>query len=56
MSCANINIKEALAKESTYEIKGKKFIVSPVFKTEGKETLGTTLLRLMTSDNKTELN
>lgn len=40
-----------MEKISSYDIKGKTFIVQPVFKTEGTETLGTVFLRLMTSNS-----
>lgn len=35
---------------TSYQIQGKTFIVEPVFPKEGKETLGSILLRLMTVD------
>lgn len=47
-----LSVKQSLEKESTYEIKGKEFVVRSVFNDEGKETLGTVLLRLITA-NKT---
>ena len=34
----------------TYNIDGKTFIVEPIFHTEGKETLGEILLKLMKSE------
>lgn len=48
-----LEIEESLKKESTYEIKGKKFVVRPLFKEDGTETLGTILLRLMTTKSAT---
>jgi hypothetical protein len=41
---------ENLENPATYTIKGKVFIVEPVFKTDGKETIGDVLMRLMKSD------
>ena len=35
---------------TTYTIKGKTFIVEPVFKEDSQETLGTILMRLMRLD------
>ena len=40
-----------LEKETTYTIKGKKFIVEPVFKKDAKDTVGSILMRLMQSDS-----
>ena len=34
----------------TYTVRGKIFIVEPVFKADAKETFGTILLRLIQSD------
>lgn len=39
-----------LDKTSTYKVDGKTFIVEPVFRTEGHDTLGTILIRLMRAD------
>ena len=39
-----------LENPTTYTVKGKVFIVEPVFKTDGKETIGDVLMRLMKSD------
>ncbi len=39
-----------LDKTSTYKVNGKAFIVEPVFQTEGHDTLGTVLIRLMRAD------
>jgi len=39
-----------LESPTTYTVKGKVFIVEPVFKTDGKETIGDVLMRLMKSD------
>lgn len=49
MSENALTVRESLEKVSTYDIKGKRFLVQPVFKEDGKETLGTILLRLMTA-------
>lgn len=39
-----------LEKSTVYRVKDKTFIVEPVFPKDGKETLGTVLLRLMQQD------
>lgn len=39
-----------LDKTSTYRVDGKTFIVEPVFQTEGHDTLGSILIRLMRAD------
>lgn len=39
-----------LKKSSTYNVDGKKFIVEPVFRQDGCETIGTILVKLMQSD------
>lgn len=39
-----------LDKTSTYKVNGKTFIVEPVFQTEGHDTLGTVLIKLMRAD------
>jgi len=39
-----------LEKVTNYTIKGKTFIVEPVFKKDAKDTVGTILMRLMQSD------
>ncbi|TQI67333.1 hypothetical protein [Clostridium sp. KNHs216] len=39
-----------LDKTSTYKVDGKSFIVEPVFQTEGPDTLGTILIKLMRAD------
>lgn len=39
-----------LEESTSYQVKDKTFIVEPVFLKEGKETLGTVLLRLMQQD------
>ena len=36
---------------STYKVGGRTFIVEPLFKKSGDETIGTILLRLMKSDS-----
>ncbi|MVB11598.1 hypothetical protein CAFE_23190 [Caprobacter fermentans] len=42
--------RSRLDKTSTYKVDGKTFIVEPVFKTEGHDTLGTILIKLMRAD------
>jgi len=39
-----------LSKETTYQINGKSFIVTPVFRTDSSETLATVLMKLMTAE------
>ena len=39
-----------LDKTSTYKVDGKTFIVEPVFQTDGHDTLGTILIKLMRAD------
>lgn len=39
-----------LEESTAYRIKNQTFIVEPVFPKDGKETLGTVLLRLMQQD------
>jgi hypothetical protein len=42
--------RNCLYKTSTYKVDGKTFIVEPVFQSEGHDTLGTILIRLMRAD------
>ncbi|MFT8888047.1 MAG: hypothetical protein ABF904_04445 [Ethanoligenens sp.] len=42
--------RNPLEKSSTYKIDGKAFIVEPVFRQDGSETLGTILVKLMKAD------
>ncbi len=55
-SACNSNIpsgvsgRNHLDKTSTYKVDGKTFIVEPIFQTEGHDTLGTVLIRLMRAD------
>lgn len=42
--------KKDLEYVSTYQIDGRQFIITPVFREESNETLGTVLLRLMEND------
>ena len=42
--------RSSLDKTTTYTIKGKTFIVEPVFKEDSKDTVGSILMRLMQSD------
>mgnify|MGYP004469369411 FL=1 len=39
-----------LDQQTTYQINGRSFIVQPVFKENGTNTLGSVLLRLMQAD------
>ncbi len=39
-----------LDKSSTYKVDGRTFIVEPVFQMDGRDTLGTILIRLMKAD------
>ena len=41
---------EHLDKTSTYHVDGKSFIVTPVFRQEGDETLGSVLLKLIQTE------
>lgn len=41
---------KSMKKETTYTIDGKKFIVTPVFREDGRETFGSILIRLMKSE------
>lgn len=43
--------KSMLTEQITYQIKGRSFVVEPVFKKESPDTLGSVLLRLMKSEN-----
>lgn len=45
-----ISGRNRLDKPSTYKVDGKTFIVEPVFQTEGHDTLGTILIRMMRAD------
>ena len=38
-----------LENPTTYTVKGKVFIVEPIFQADGKETIGDVLMRLMKS-------
>jgi hypothetical protein len=42
--------RNRLDKTSTYKGDGKTFIVEPVFQADGRDTLGTILMRLMKAD------
>ena len=42
--------KNFLSEPISYQIQNKTFIVEPVFKSDGQETLGSILMRLMKSD------
>ena len=41
---------KSMKKETTYTIDGKRFIVTPVFREDGRETFGSILMRLMQSE------
>ena len=45
----NIRNKKSLDAEITYQVNGTSFVVQPIFKEKSSETLGSVLLRLMTS-------
>ena len=42
--------RDSLEKVSTYEVDGKRFIVTPVFQKDGRESFGSLLMRLMKAD------
>lgn len=42
---------EHLDHKSTYHIDGKNFIVTPIFRQEGAETLGSVLLKLIQTES-----
>lgn len=42
--------RNRLDKSSTYKVDGKTFIVKPIFQTDGHDTLGTVLIKLMQAD------
>ena len=46
-----LSITSSLEDKSTYQIEGKSFVVTPVFREDGHETLGEVLLRLMQAEN-----
>jgi hypothetical protein len=41
---------EHLDRQSSYHVDGKRFIVTPVFRSKGSETLGSVLLKLMQTE------
>ena len=45
------NPKGGAEDSSTYQVDGKVFIVTPVFRDEASETLGDILLKLMKTEN-----
>ncbi len=45
----NICNDKSLDAEITYQVNGTSFVVEPIFKEKSSDTLGTVLLRLMTS-------
>jgi len=44
------DLKKSLDHKSTYQLDGKTFIVTPIFRQEGSDTLGTALVKLMQSE------
>ena len=46
-----LSVISSLNDTSTYQIEGKTFIVTPVFREDERETLGEVLLRLMQTEN-----
>ena len=40
-----------LERKATYQVDGKSFIVTPVFRQKGTETLGSVLVKLMRTDH-----
>ncbi|MGI6014565.1 MAG: hypothetical protein ACOX7K_09900 [Oscillospiraceae bacterium] len=42
--------RNPLEKVSTYQVDGKKFIVTPIFQQEGRESFGSILMRMMKAD------
>lgn len=40
-----------LSKTATYHFDGRSFVVTPIFRQEGHETLGCVLLKLMQTEN-----
>ena len=52
MNAVRKSEENILDASTSYQIEKKMFIVEPIFPQEGKETLGTVLLRLMKSDMK----
>ncbi len=43
-------INNLLETKTTYKVEGKAFVVTPVFKKEGTETLSSVLVKLMQSE------
>ena len=46
----NADRRESLQKASTYMVDGKKFVVEPVFRQDGCESITSILMRLMKAD------
>lgn len=44
------SLNQQLCRSSTYNVDGKRFIVTPVFRQNSKETLGSVLLKLMRTE------
>ena len=47
----NIKSRNSLEEIPTYQVGGKTFIVTPIFKESGRETLGAILMKLMKADS-----
>jgi hypothetical protein len=47
----NIEKSNSIEASSTYQVDGKVFVVTPVFREAASETLGDILLKLMKSEN-----
>ena len=41
---------DGIAQPSTYTVDGRKFVVTPVFREDGKETFGTIFMRLLKAE------
>lgn len=50
-SSQNATKNAPLSKTTTYQFDGRKFVVTPIFRQEGHETLGGVLLKLMQTEN-----
>lgn len=43
-------VQKKISCPATYQVDGRQFIVEPVFQTNGQETIGMVLLKLMNSE------
>ena len=43
-------VQKSLSHPASYQVEGRTFLVEPVFPEEGKETIGTVLLKLINAD------